>query len=324
MVNFSINEKTLKVKNKSFKYIEKGEGKLVLLVHGWPENCTSWLNQIFFISELGYKVVAMNVRGYAGSYSPKSIKSYKLRFFMEDIIDIIDYFKKKKAILIGHDWGAPICWTTAAYYKKKISAVIGLSVPFTKRGKISSTKLWQKLYKNIFFYQNYFQYDSIPEKELESNINETLLKIYYWCSEEGFQDKIKSNTKLNSGLLDGIPLPEKNRLKWLNSKFLNILIKDFEKSGFRGSLNRYRAQNLDWEELIELDYLKVSQPSIFIGGEHDPVRWFLKDYDAFKNTGKYCTNFMGAFIIKNAGHWVQNEKPKEVNKIIGDFLKKLD
>jgi pimeloyl-ACP methyl ester carboxylesterase len=323
LVNFFLKEKTLKANNKSFKYIEKGKGNLVLLVHGWPESCHSWLNQMFFISNLGFKVVAINVRGYAGSFSPRSIQSYKLRFFIEDIIDIINYFKKDNAILIGHDWGAPICWTTAAYYKEKIAAVIGLSVPFTKRGKISSTKLWQKLYKDLFFYQNYFQYENIPEKELEKNISETLLKIFYWCSEEGFQDKIKSDTNLNSGLLDGIPLPKKNSLKWLNSDFLKKLIKDFEKSGFRGSLNRYRAQNLDWEELTELEYLNVSQPSIFIGGEHDPVRSFIKDYDAFKNAGKYCTNFRGSFIIKSSGHWVQQEKSNEVNEIIGNFLKQL-
>ena len=108
---------------------------------------------------------------------------------MEDILDIISYFKKDKAILIGHDWGAPICWTTAAYYKNKVSGVIGLSVPFTRRGKISSTKLWKKLYKNIFFYQNYFQKLDIPENELEKNISISLQKIYYWCSAEGYKDK---------------------------------------------------------------------------------------------------------------------------------------
>ena len=109
----------------------------------------------------------------------------------------------------------------------------------------------------------------------------------------------------------------------MKQKDIKKLTKDFEKSGFRGSLNRYRAQNLDWEELIELDNLNVSQPSIFIGGEHDPVRSFIKDYDAFKNAGKYCTNFKGSFVIENAGHWVQQEQPNEVNRIIGNFLKQL-
>ena len=150
MVNFYLKEKTLNANNKSFKYIEKGEGNLVLLVHGWPESCHSWLNQIFFISNLGFKVVAINVRGYADSYSPQYIQSYKLKFFMEDIIDIINYFNKKMPILIGHDWGAPICWTTA-YYKKKITAVIGLSVPFTEEEKYLVLN-YGKNYIKIYFF----------------------------------------------------------------------------------------------------------------------------------------------------------------------------
>lgn len=315
-------EKVLTVNNKNFKYVESGSGKLVLLVHGWPENWTSWKNQISLISNLGYKAVAFNIRGYADSYSPKNISNYSMKFFMEDILDIISFFNKKSAILIGHDWGAPICWNTAAYYKNKIDAVIGLSVPFTRRGKVSSIKLWGDLYKNIFFYQNYFQKNGIPEIELEKNIFNSVSKIYYWCSAEGYIDKIKTNTDLDSGLLDGIPLPQ-DRLNWLNPFELRHVVKDFKKSGFTGSLNRYRAQDLDWNELKELDYLKVSQPSIFIGGEFDPVRFFIKDYDAYKDPGKFCDNYKGTYIIEKTGHWVQQESSIEVNKIIKSFLTNL-
>ncbi len=316
-------EKSLTVKKKNFKYVEKGKGKLVLLVHGWPENWASWSKQILFISNLGYRVVAINIRGYADSYSPIEISAYGLKYFMEDIIDIISYFKETNAILIGHDWGAPICWTTAAYHKKKISAVIGLSVPFTRRGKVSSTKLWQTLYKNTFFYQNYFQKQIVPENELDKNIYQSLLKIYYWCSEEGYKDKVKSSSKLETGLLEGIPMPKNNKLKWLSAEVLNLLTRDFKKSGFGRSLNRYRAQDLDWNELLELDYLNVTQPSIFIAGEHDPVRSFIKNYDAFKNAGEYCTNFKGSYILNNTGHWVQQEKADEVNNIIKNFLSNI-
>ena len=238
---------------------------------------------------------------------------------MEDIIDIISFLNKGTAILIGHDWGAPICWTTAAYFKEKISGVIGLSVPFTRRGKISSTKLWNKLYKNIFFYQNYFQKIDIPEKELEKDILMSLKKIYYWCSAEGYFDKIKTSKDLKSGLLDNIPDPG-DRLKWLVNINLKSMVKDFEESGFKGTLNRYRAQEIDWIELKELDEMLITPPSLFIGGEFDPVRYFIKNYDAYKNAGKYCSNYKGTFIIKNSGHWVQQEKPAEVNKIIKDFL----
>ena len=319
----AFEEKTLRVKKKYFRYIEKGQGKLVLLVHGWPETLVSWKNQISFISELGYKVVAFNTRGYCGSYYPKEISDYSIKYYMEDIIDIINFFNEKSAILIGHDWGAPICWNTAAYNKEKISAVIGLSVPFSKRGKISNSQLWKNIYKNIFFYQNYFQKINIPEKELELNVHDSLSKIYYWCSAEGYKDKVKTSKNINSGILDGIPFPYR-RMKWLKERDLNLVVKDFEISGFRGSLNRYRAQDLDWNQLKELDYLKITQPSIFIGGEFDPVRYFIKNYDTYNNAGKYCDNFKGSFIIKNCRHWVQQEKPEKVNKIIKKFLKSLD
>ena len=312
----------LKINKKNFKCVIKGEGPLVILVHGWPETLVSWKNQINFIQNLGFQVFAFNTRGYGGSYSPQRIKDYGLKYFMEDILDIIKFLNKENAILIGHDWGAPICWTTAAYYKEKISGVIGLSVPFTKRGKVSSTRLWKKLYKNIFFYQNYFQKLDVPEKELEKDILVSLKKIYYWCSAEGYFDKIKTSKNLNSGLLENIPDP-KNKLKWLSEQSLKSMVYDFKQSGFRGSLNRYRAQEIDWLELKELSTLQVTPASLFIGGEYDPVRNFIKGYDAYKNAGKYCTNFKGKYIIKNSGHWVQQEKPEEVNMIIKDFLQKL-
>ena len=311
--------KTLEIKKKKFKCVIKGEGPLVLLVHGWPETWVSWNNQINFIAKLGFQVLAFNTRGYGGSFIPESISSYSLKYFMEDIIDIISFLNKGTAILIGHDWGAPICWTTAAYFKEKVSGVIGLSVPFTRRGKISSTKLWNKLYKNIFFYQNYFQKIDIPEKELEKDILMSLKKIYYWCSAEGYFDKIKTSKDLKSGLLDNIPDPG-DRLKWLVNINLKSMVKDFEESGFKGTLNRYRAQEIDWIELKELDEMLITPPSLFIGGEFDPVRSFIRNYDAYKNAGKYCSNYKGTFIIKNSGHWVQQEKPTEVNKIIKEFL----
>ncbi|MBV68463.1 MAG: epoxide hydrolase [Pelagibacterales bacterium] len=318
----SYKENSILINKKKFKCVIQGEGPLVLLVHGWPETWVSWKRQISLISKLGFMVCAFNTRGYGGSLCPKNISDYSLKFFMEDILDIISFLKKDKAILIGHDWGAPICWTTAAYYKNKVSGVIGLSVPFTRRGKISSTKLWKKLYKNIFFYQNYFQKLDIAENELEKNISISLQKIYYWCSAEGYKDQIKTSKDINSGLLDKIPLPN-GRLKWLKNNNLKSMVLDFQESGFKGPLNRYRAQDIDWRELTELEKLSIIPPSLFIGGEYDPVRRFIKDYDAYKNAGKYCKNFRGSHIINDAGHWVQQEKPNEVNKIIKNFLKNL-
>ena len=155
-------EKVLRANNKFFKYVEKGEGDLIILVHGWPETWYSWRHNIDYLSQLGYKVIAFNCRGYADSYSPESIEEYAIKEYIYDILDIIKFFEHEKSILIGHDWGAPISWNTAALFPDKVKAVIGLSVPYYGRGKQSSYELWKKMYKGKFFYQNYFQEIGIP------------------------------------------------------------------------------------------------------------------------------------------------------------------
>ena len=306
----------------SIRYVEYGNGPLVIMVHGWPESWYSWRHQIKPIANLGYKVIAIDVRGYGGSSKPHDVEKYDMPSLMKDILGIIRIKKVDKAILIGHDWGAPICWNTAAIYPEKIRAVIGLSVPYSRRGEISNIKLWKKLYFDRFFYQIYFQKEGVAEKELEKNISTSLRKIYYWASGEGFHDKIKSDPNINSGLLDGIPIP-KPLPKWLSEKDLEYYISEFEVSGFRGPINRYRNQERDWELLPELSNLKIEVPSYFIGGEKDGVRHFIKGHDFYENPGKYCTDFYGKLIIDNVGHWVQQEAPLITTKAIITFLKKL-
>ena len=116
--------------------------------------------------------------------------------------------------------------------------------------------------------------------------------------------------------LDNIP-PPRDRLKWLRNDNLEGMVEDFENLDLEDLLID-TEQEIDWQELKELDNLSIVPPSLFIGGEYDPVRRFIKDYDAYKNAGKFCEDFKGCYIIKDAGHWVQQEKPK-VNKIIKNF-----
>ena len=190
---------------------------------------------------------------------------------------IINAENVNKAILIGHDWGAPICWNTAALYPNKVKAVIGLSVPYSQRGKISNIKLWHKLYEGRFFYQINYQNKGVAEKELEKDISTSLRKIYYWASAEGYYNKVKSDNNTHSGLLDGIPDPNPFP-KWLSQEDLKYFTSEFKNSGFRGPLNRYRNQERDWKLIPELSTLEIEVPSFFIGGGKDGVRHFIKGH----------------------------------------------
>ena len=320
---YNFKNKTYELNDVKIYAIEQGEGPLVIMVHGWPESWYSWRHQIQPIADMGYKVIAIDVRGYGNSSKPLEIEKYDMLSLIGDLIKIIQKEKSKKAILIGHDWGAPICWNTAALHPDKVKAVIGLSVPHAKRGKISNIELWRQLYKEKFFYQLYFQKEGVAEKELEKDIAKSLRKIYFSGSGEGRDARVRTNPDKNSSFLDGLIDP-KPFPKWLSQKDLNFYVKQFEKSGFRGPINRYRNQDRDWKNIPELSNLTIEVPSFFIGGGKDAIRKFIKDYDAYENPGKYCNNFYGKLIIDDVGHWVQQEAPEKTTQGILNFLNKLE
>jgi hypothetical protein len=91
----------------------EGQGPLVIMVHGWPELWYSWRHQIKPIAAAGYRVLAPDVRGHGGSDKPYPVEAYDMATMMADVIGLMDAVGEDRAILIGHDWGAPICWNTA-------------------------------------------------------------------------------------------------------------------------------------------------------------------------------------------------------------------
>ncbi|WP_354191149.1 alpha/beta hydrolase [Arthrobacter sp. UYCu712] len=87
---------------------EQGEGPLVLLLHGWPESWYSWRHQFGALAGAGYRVVAPDQRGYARSEQPADVTSYTLLHLVGDVIALIEELGEEQAILVGHDWGAPL------------------------------------------------------------------------------------------------------------------------------------------------------------------------------------------------------------------------
>jgi pimeloyl-ACP methyl ester carboxylesterase len=145
-----------------------GKGPLVVLVHGWPESWYSWRHQIPALAQAGFRVAAPDVRGYGGSDKPLPIEAYSIKEMCADIAGLIEGLGERQAILIGHDWGAPIVWNTSLFFPEKVRAVAGLSVPFTGRGPVPRIQLFRTIYKDRFFYQIYFQEPGAAEAELEA------------------------------------------------------------------------------------------------------------------------------------------------------------
>jgi len=312
----------------------EGSGPLVILVHGWPESWYSWRKQIPVLAKAGYTVAAIDVRGYGGSDKPHSISEYSLKKLAGDIIGIIDSLGFEDAILIGRDWGGPIVWHTALLHEDKITAVAGLSVPYYRRLSVSPIELFKQIYKDKFFYQLYFQNEDVAEKELEADIRKFLETTYFSGDYRGMAD-IKnaaftpfSDKKPESKFLEGIHSYD-TYPDWITHNEMDYLINEFEGSGLRGPLNRYRNFDLDFSELSHLMNKKISQPAAFLTGSHDPVNFFVlpKGYinsnDLRDNIELQYEQLIDAVLVDGAGHWVQEEKADEVNVFLLNFLRSV-
>jgi pimeloyl-ACP methyl ester carboxylesterase len=299
-----------------------GEGPLVILVHGWPELWYSWRHQIKPLAEAGYRVIVPDVRGYGGSDKPEPVEAYELTAIMDDLIGLIDAFGEEQAILIGHDWGASICWSIAALHPSRIAAVACLSVPCRERKGVSQIEFWSQVYKDKFFYQLYFQDEGVVESEFEADVRTALRKIYFSISGDAPSLDSWLNRPPKGGMLgpmvDPDPFPG-----WMTDQDLDYFVTNFEAGGFRGPTNRYRNQQRDFDMIPELGVACVNQPSCFIAGSKDVVRSFVPGGDIYSDVVGNCTDMRMVRIIEGPGHWVQQEAPEEVNEALLEFLSGL-
>ena len=292
----------------------------ILCVHGWPELSYSWRHQIAHFAGRGRRIAALDVRGYGESSKPEPVEAYAMAELTADVAAVIDALGGR-AILFGHDWGAPITYHTALRHQTKVLAVAGLSVPYTPMGERAFLDLMRDVYRDRFFYQLYFQEEDVAEAEFEAD-PDALLKIYHGISGEGVSHAFTAPKGPEDKFLTGMPRPDRLPA-WLPAEDLAHYTEAFAKGGWRGPLNRYRAQAIDHRDRAPVAGRRIAQPTCFVAGTLDPVRRFLPGYDLFEHAGDHLDDFRGATLIEGAGHWVQQERSAEVNAALETFLAEL-
>jgi pimeloyl-ACP methyl ester carboxylesterase len=302
-----------------------GSGPLVVMVHGFPESWYSWRHQIGPIAEAGFTACAIDVRGYGGSDKPHPVEHYAMEHMTADVAGLIDKLSPgKPAVLVGHDWGAPIVWNTALIHPDRVRAVCGLSVPYTGVPVRLFDDIFHEAFtsKGRFFYQHYFQEEGVAEAEAEENPRDFLRKFYYAISgdapEGAWPNNKTSEDTLLKGLVDPDPFPA-----WLSEEELNYYVGEFEGSGFRGPINRYRNHRRDFEYLQRFKDRRIDQPAFFIGGSKDPVLSMMGRVDLVSLMRANLGNLQGAHVLEGCGHWTQQERPDEVNRLLLGWLKGL-
>jgi pimeloyl-ACP methyl ester carboxylesterase len=296
--------------------LEQGTGPLVLLCHGWPELSYSWRHQIPAIADAGYHVVAPDMRGYGQTTAPADIAAYSIFDLVGDMVALVAALGEKHAVIVGHDWGAPVAWHAALFRPDIFTAVAGLSVPppFRGRGRPLDS-LCESGITN--FYWQYFQAPGVAEREFERDVAVTMRRLLG----RGFSDPSASLfVEDGKGFLGDTstswPLPA-----WLSEADLAQFIAAYQQSGFRGGLNWYRNIDRNWELTAPWQGARIHQPSLFIAGSNDSVITGLIGAKRVNELDRVLPNLKGKLIIDGAGHWVQQERADEVNAALIEFLK---
>lgn len=299
-------------------------GPLVLLVHGFPESWYSWRHQMRALGEAGYRVAAPDVRGYGGTDKPSEIAAYAIEPLAADVAAIAGALSPEApAVIAGHDWGAPIAWTSALAHPDRFRAVCGMSVPHIPPGGKPGIDVFKEVFtdQGRFFYIVYFQDEGVAEAELEAEPGATIRKFYYAISGDAPDGTWPLDKKHGERMLTGLPEPEMP-LPWLSVEDVDYYAGQFAVSGYRGPLNRYRNSRNDHAYLTSLPSQTIHQPSLFIGGTKDPVLSFYPG-DPIEAMRPYLADLRSVHLLEGCGHWTQQERPEQVSALMLDWLKGL-
>jgi pimeloyl-ACP methyl ester carboxylesterase len=265
-------------------YKTQGQGKLMLMLHGFPEFWYSWRYQITEFAQ-DYKVVALDLRGYNDSDKPKELAAYKIDVLVEDIAGVIKGLGYDNCILVSHDWGGAIAWNFAYTYPEMIEKFIVMNLPHPAKFS-QGLKTRQQLLK--IWYIFWFQIPYLPERSLQANNYQSIANI--------FQKTAIDKTAFTQEDLDAYKkaAAKQGALTAMLNYYRNI---------FKGLLKSPQK----WD--------KISLPILMIWGENDTALGKELTY----GTEEYCTDFTLKYI-PNCSHWVQQEQPKLVNQYMREFL----
>jgi pimeloyl-ACP methyl ester carboxylesterase len=295
------------------------DGAVVLLLHGFPECWYSWRHQLNALGAAGFRVVAPDQRGYGRSDAPEAVDAFTMLHLVGDVIGVLDAVGADRAMVVGHDWGAPVAWHTALLRPDRVRGVVALSVPHLPRPSVPPTVGMARRF-GPGFYQLYFQEPGVADAELGADPRATFRRLLSATSGGGASTGLV--VPPGGGLLD--TLPEPARLPdWLTDNDLDVYVDEYRRHGFTGGLNWYRNLDRNWALTAAWAGATITPPAMYLAGDQDVVVSGVP-FDALVATlRRTVTDLRAAVSLPGCGHWTQQERPEEVTTAIADFAADL-
>ena len=308
------------------RVVEQGEGPLVLLAHGWPESWYSWRHQLPALAAAGYHAVAPDMRGYGGSDAPPAVEDYDIFHLCGDLVGLIEALGEAQAVLVAHDWGAVVARDCVRLEPDRFSAVVNMSVPFGGPGPTSPIETMQRRYGDNFYYILYFQEldadgNGVADAEFDADPRGILSRLYLTGATRR-PPQVTDPLRSAGGMIPRSGEPT-DFPAWIDASELDYYVEEFTRAGFRGGINYYRNFHRNWELTRALQGVPVPQPAMFIAGENDGVIGGATQEELATRLSQAATDPRGVHVLPGAGHWVQQQEPQEVNRLLLEFLEGL-
>jgi pimeloyl-ACP methyl ester carboxylesterase len=296
---------------------EAGQGPLVLLLHGFPECWYSWRHQLTALAEAGFHAVAPDQRGYARTGGPEAVEDYTILHLVGDVVGLIGALGERTATVVGHDWGAPVAWHTALLRPDLVRGVAGLCVPPNPRTPVPPLTAARARF-GPDFYQIYFQRPGV-ERDFEADPAEGFRRILYGISGDIPRSHplvVAEGEQFFDSWVSPSPLPA-----WFSEQDVAHYVSEFAESGFAGPLNWYRNIDRNWALTSAWDGVPITPPSLFLAGAKDPAFSWIDPAKLEGTLRALAPNLRGFELYPGAGHWLQQERPAEVNAALIEFAK---
>ncbi|KQR17170.1 alpha/beta fold hydrolase [Cellulomonas sp. Leaf334] len=301
--NISVNGVTLEV----FEAGRENAGKPVVLCHGWPEHAFTWRHQMSALAAAGYHVIVPNQRGYGNSSRPTEVTDYDIAHLSGDLVALLDHYGYADATFVGHDWGAMVVWGLALLHPDRVNKVINLSLPYQERGEVPWVELMEIVLGGDFYFVHFTRQPGVADAVLDENTSQFLRNLFR--KNEPPAEPAPGMAMIN---LARAQTPRGEPV--MSDDELAVFVSAFESSGFTGSINWYRNLDRNWHLLADVDPI-IRQPTLMIYGDRDPVM-------RSENLSECVPNV--EVVSLDCGHWIQEEKPDEVNRLILTWLGQQD
>ncbi|MBV9991996.1 MAG: alpha/beta hydrolase [Alphaproteobacteria bacterium] len=293
------------------------DGLPVVLCHGFPELAYSWRHQLPALAEAGYRVLAPDQRGYGRTTRTEPVESYDMAHLTGDLAGMLDAFGIKEAIFVGHDWGGLVVWQMPVYHPTRVKGVIGVNTPFLPRPPIDPI-MGLRAIRGENNYVVFFQKPGVADAILAKDVGKTFRFFMRKGAVKAAEFEALPQEAKNFELVKALEEPESG---WrgevlLTPEEMAVFVDAFTASGFTGGINWYRNLTRNWEQSGTMEQ-KVRVPGLMIMAEDDVV------------LPPSLTDGMERFVpdlervlIKDSGHWTQQEQPQATSRAMIDWLKK--